>query len=94
MTDAVAARDLAHRLAALFVPDSLTLLVRGELRLAAELHASRFGTFETVARPGADQLALKLGKGNTWRAEAGRHFPAPTLYHKGQLLAQVGLCAG
>ena len=47
----------------------LALLVRGELRRAAHMDAARLGAFAAFAGPGADQLALELGK----PAEHGQH---------------------
>ena len=60
--DIVGARDLAHGLALIAPANSFLLLVRGELRLAAEAFASRLGARPPFAGAGADQLALELGE--------------------------------
>ena len=58
--DVVGARDLAHGLALIAPVNRFLLLVRGELRLAAETFAGRFGARPALAGAGADKLALEL----------------------------------
>ena len=62
MVNVEAAGNLAHRLAAVAPLDRLALLVRGELRLAAHFHVTRFGTLAAFACACPDQVAIELCK--------------------------------
>jgi hypothetical protein len=42
-------------------PNRLALLMQGELRFTAELHAPRFGPLPAFAGAGPDEIALELG---------------------------------
>src|SRR3954454_19321150 len=73
VADVVAASNLAQRLiAAITAHDSFALLVWGELRLAAELHASRLCTGASFTGARADKFALELCEA----AEHGEHEAA------------------
>jgi hypothetical protein len=52
-TDIVGARDLAHGLALIAPADGFLLLVRGQLRLAAETFPGRLGARPALAGAGA-----------------------------------------
>src|SRR5712692_1131037 len=62
MTHVVGAGDLGQRLPVRTATERLALLVGGELRATAESDATRFRAGASLARAGADQLALKLGQ--------------------------------
>ena len=62
MAHTIATRDIHQRLARLAPCQSLLPLMRSELVRAAKAHAALFGTLAAFTRPGADQLALKLGQ--------------------------------
>src|SRR5262249_37754668 len=72
MAHTIATRDIHQRLARLAPCQSLLPLMRRELVRAAKAHAALFGTLAAFTRPGADQLALKLGQA----AENREHQPA------------------
>src|SRR6516225_943525 len=72
MAHTVATRDIHQRLARLAPCQSLLPLMRRELMRAAKAHAALSGTLAAFTRPGADQLALKLGQA----AENCEHQPA------------------
>ena len=85
MAHVVAGGDLAQRFVATVAAlDRLALLVRGELRLAAQLHAARHGARPAFAGARADQLALELGQA----AQDGQHQPAMCCGGVGPCVAQ------
>jgi hypothetical protein len=68
----VAARDLTDGLALVAAANGFLLLVRGELRLAAEAFAVCLGARPALAGADADKLALELGEATEYR----QHQPA------------------
>jgi hypothetical protein len=60
--DIVGARDLPHGLALVAPANRFLLLVRGELRLAAEAFPGCLGARPPFAGAGADQFALELAQ--------------------------------
>jgi hypothetical protein len=82
MAHTIATRDIHQRLARLAPCQSLLPLMRSELVRAAKAHAALFGTLAAFTRPGADQLALKLGQA----AENREHQPAVTAFAEGPVL--------
>jgi hypothetical protein len=58
----VGAGDLGQGLASLSAGQRLSLLMRGELWLAPEMHAARPGPLPALARARPDQLPLELGE--------------------------------
>jgi hypothetical protein len=61
-TDIVAPRDLTDGLALVAPSNGLLLLVRRELRLAAEAYAVLLGARTALAGADADKLPLELGE--------------------------------
>ena len=62
MADGIRARDLDQRFLTLIEPrQDLPLLMLGQLRWSPHVDTSRFGAADSVAGPGANQLALELG---------------------------------
>ena len=62
MAHVVATRGLSRRFAIVTALDRFSLLIRGQLRLAAERHAARLDTDLAVARARADQFALETSQ--------------------------------
>ena len=57
------AANLRKRLVAVITAaDRFALLVIGEFRASSHLHAARLGSRAPLARAGADQFTLELGK--------------------------------
>src|SRR3954470_14686871 len=69
---AVGAGDLGQELARVTTGQHLSLLMRGELWLAPEMHAARPGPLPAFACARPDQLPLELGG----TAQDGQHEPA------------------
>jgi hypothetical protein len=72
VADVVRPGDFPGRLAGVAPLQGLALLVGGELRLAAHLHAAGLREPAALAGARADQLALKLGQA----AQDGQHQAA------------------
>src|SRR3954465_8419664 len=68
----VGAGDLGQGLASLSAGQRLSLLMRGELWLAPEMHAPRPGPLPALSRARPDQFTLELGE----TAQDGQHEPA------------------
>src|SRR3954447_1967757 len=69
---AVGAGDLGQGLARVTTGQRLSLLMRGELGLAPEMHAPRPGPLPAFAGARSDQLTLELGE----TTQDGQHEPA------------------
>ncbi len=72
MADVVGPGDFPGRLAGVAPLQGLALLMGGEFRLAAHLHAAGLGEPAALAGARTDQLPLKLGQA----AQNGQHQPA------------------
>jgi hypothetical protein len=72
VADVVRPSNFPSRLAGIAPLQGLALLVGGELRLAAHLHAAGLGEPPAFAVARADKLALKLGQS----AQDGQHQAA------------------
>ncbi len=93
MADVVGPGDFPGRLAGIAPLQGLTLLVGGELGLAAHLQAAGLGEPAALAGARTDQLALKLGQA----AQDGQHQAAVGRGGVGPGVAQgpeTGLPAG
>ena len=93
MANIVRPGNFPGRLAGVATPQRLALLVGGELRLAAHLHAAGLGEPAALAGARTDQLALKLGQA----AQDGQHQAAVGSGGVGPGVAQgpeSGLAAG
>src|SRR5262245_376795 len=71
-TDVVCASDVHQRLAGRTASERLAPLLRGELRLAPELHSARLSALPSFGSARPDQIALHIGE----PAEHGNHQAA------------------